>query len=86
MSFEDDLREVEYGIEPQTAFLLKTFRNGMEHLESNRDAYAYSAATVSEFLYEQSDKVKGLMVIDLLTLVGYLESVILELQTREMEK
>lgn len=84
MSFEDDLTEFEYDMEPQTAFVLKVFRDGMEHLESERNLYEQSAAEVSDFLYDQDEKTKGLMVIDLLTLVGYLESVILELQTKEM--
>lgn len=75
---------IEYDIEPYTAELLRMFYNGVDLLERDEHTRDNSRA-IARYLHTLTDMQKGQAIIDLLTMVGIHESIILEYKMREME-
>lgn len=74
----------DYDLRQSTVNLLKMLANGMDLLERGESSSDNSRA-VALYLHSISDIEKGGVIIDLLTMVGYMESIILELKMRSID-
>lgn len=75
----------DYEYEQETAELLGLFNEARDAMESDRPSAPYSEK-IAEYLHTLTCRTKGQVIIDLLTLHGQMDSIILALKTREMDR